>query len=83
MIVATISDQALSVVLTVIDNPSEMIEKLNERHDSMITASKILKIFELVSMRYNSLKDDFSGHIDRMAGLIEHLNGMGIISMTR
>lgn len=76
IIVATLSDQAVSIVRTVIGKPNEMMNKLNERYDSKSTASKIAKMSELVSMRYMTLKDDLSGHFDRMAGLLEQLKAM-------
>lgn len=54
-----------------------MIKKIDERYDLKRTASQIVKVFELVSIRYTNLKDEFSNHIDRMAGLLEQLKIMG------
>lgn len=53
------------------------MEKLNERYESKSTASKISKMSELDSMRYTTLKDDLSGHMDRMAGINEQPKAMG------
>ena len=75
--VAALSDQALCVVRTVIEITTEMLTKLERRYESKSTASNIAKMSELVSMRFTSLTDDLSGHIDRMAGLLEQLFSMG------
>ena len=77
IVVAVLSNQALRVVRTVIGIPTGTLTKLDQRYDSKSTASKIAKMSELVSMRYTSLKEDLSGHIDRMAGLLEQLSSMG------
>ena len=77
IIVSTLGDQALRVVRSVIAKPSVMLSKLDKRYDSKTTASRILRMTELVSMRYTNIRDDMSVHIDKMAGLVEQLRSMG------
>lgn len=77
IIVAALGDQALRVVVDVIDNPLGMLEKLDSRYDSKSTATRIAKFSELVSIKYTSVKDDMSKHVDRLAGLIAQLRRMG------
>ena len=77
IIIASLGDQALRIVRTIVGNPNTMMAKLDERYDSKSTASKIEKMSELVSMKYYNIKDDLSDHIDRMAGLLDQLKSMG------
>lgn len=77
IIVSALGDHALRVVRTIVGRPYEMMQKLDARYDSKSTASKISKMVELVSVRYTSVRDDMSKHIDRLAGLVEQLNNMG------
>lgn len=75
-LVAVLSDQALCVVRTVFSSPKAMTEKLDERYESKSTASKICKMSESVSIRYNNLRDDLRHHIDRIASLLDRLKCM-------
>ena len=75
-IVTALSDSALRVVRTVIGQPKGMMTKLNYRYDWKSTAPKTAKMSKMVSIRYISLREDLSGHIDRMAGLLETLKAM-------
>ena len=77
IIVSALGDHALRVVRTVIGKPKEMMEKLYARYDSKTIASRISKMSELVSIRYNSLREDIDKHIDKLAGIIEQLRSMG------
>lgn len=77
IIVSALGDHALRVVRTVIGNPKEMMEKLDARYDSKTIASRISKMSELVSIRYNSIREDMDKHIDKLAGIIEQLRSMG------
>ena len=77
IIVSALGDHALRVVRTVIGKPKEMMEKLDARYDSKTIASRISKMSELVSIRYNSLREDIDKHIDKLAGIIEQLRSMG------
>lgn len=67
---AALSESALRVVRAHIGDPVTMMEKLNSRFDSRSTAAKIPNIAELVSTRYNIVKNDIKEHIDRMYGCI-------------
>lgn len=77
IIVSTLSDNALRVIRFCIGNPILMMEKLNNRFDSKTIASRISKIYELVTIRYTTLRDDIGKHIDKVAGIIEQLQNMG------
>lgn len=77
IIVSALSDHALRVVRSVIDDPAAMLAKLDDRYDSKTTASKITKMVELVSVRYSSLKDSMPRHVDKIAALVEQLQAMG------
>lgn len=77
IIIATLSDQALHVVQSVIGKPKDMMNKRNDCYDSKSTATKIAKMSELVYMRYTTLKNYLSSHIDRMVGLLKQLKAMG------
>lgn len=70
------ADHASRLIRTVIGDPAKMTKKLDDSYDYKSTASKIYKISELVSIRYTSLLEDLSKHIDRLAGLVEQLRGM-------
>ena len=76
IIVEALGDHALRVVRTVKGKPVEMLEKLDGRYDSKTTASKISKMFELVSLRYTSPRFDITKHIDKMAAIVEQLAAM-------
>lgn len=43
----------------------------------MTIGSRISKMSELLSIQYTSLRDEIEKHIDRMAGVMEQLRGMG------
>lgn len=79
LIVGTLSDQALRIVRSVIGDPSEMLSKLDRRYDSNSTASKIVKMSELVSTKYTSLREDMAKLVDRMTALVEQLRSMGTV----
>lgn len=78
IIVTALADESLRVVMTSVGDPKEMIEKLDDRYRCTSTASKISKITELVSVRYKSVRKDVSHHVDKMAGIVEELNHMGM-----
>ncbi|CAN8070845.1 unnamed protein product [Agarophyton chilense] len=48
-----------------------MIKKLGERYDSRTEASRIVKMVELISLRYSSVKIYIGKHIDRMREILE------------
>ena len=77
IIVSSLGDHALRVVRTVIGKRKSIMEKLDNRFDSKTISSRISKMSELVSIRYTTVKDDISKHIDRLAGIIEQLRAMG------
>lgn len=77
IIISALGDHALRVVRTVIGDPCEMMKKLDDRYDSKTTATRITKIVELMSNKFVSVDDDIARHIDRLAGLLEQLQGMG------
>lgn len=79
IMVGALSDHPLRVVRTVIGKPYQMLAKLDARYDSKSTSSKISKMSDLVSMRYSTLKEDISKHIDRMRATTEQLANMGTI----
>ena len=76
---SALGGHALRVVRAVIGQPFEMLEKLDARYDSRTTALKISNMSELVSVRYSSLKEDMSKHIDSVAALLEQPRNMGTV----
>lgn len=78
IIVSTLSDKALRVVRSVVNETRAMLDKLDSRNNSETVASRIAKMSDFVGTRYSSLGDDMSAHVAVMAALIEQLRGMGI-----
>lgn len=77
IIIAVLGDTAVNVIRTGTGSPKDIMGDLNKRYNSKSTTATILKMSELVSMRFANLKDDLSAHIDRMAGLTEQIISMG------
>lgn len=78
IIVTSLGDKALRVVCNVTSDPALMLSKLDERYNSKTIAAKISKMAELVSLHYEDRSKDIAVHIDRLAGLIDHLHGMSL-----
>lgn len=78
IIVAALGDKALRVVRHVIEDPAQMMTKLDERYNSKTLAAKISKMSELVSVHYTDRSKDISTHIDRLDGLVSQIKGMQI-----
>lgn len=76
IIIRSLSDMALRIVRADIGNPVQMLKKLDERFDSKSAASRIAKMTELISLRYDTTKRSVAKHIDQMAGTLEQLQGM-------
>lgn len=76
IIVSALGDHALRVVRSVVGNPTEMLEKLDARYGSKLTASRITKTVNLVSIRYTNPWTDCTTQIDRMAAIAEQLKAM-------
>lgn len=68
--VNTISDPALRVVRSELENPEKMLVKLNARYDSKSTASKIFRMSEVVSVRYTNLRHDVAKPFQRLFGVM-------------
>ena len=64
IIISALGDHALRVVRTVIDDPYQMMKKLDARYDSKSTATRISKIVELMSTKFTSVDDDIGKNID-------------------
>lgn len=54
------------------------MEKPEDRYDSNSTTNRISKMIELMSVKYTSIREDISQHIDGLEELLEHLEHMGI-----
>lgn len=78
IIVNDLSDHALHDVRSAIRDPAAMMVALYERYDSETTNSDITKMVELVSVRYNSLKESMRSHADKNSVLVEQLRAVGI-----
>lgn len=78
IIVSTLGDKALCVVRHVIEDPAQMMTKLDERYNSKTLAAKISKMSELVSVHYTDRSKDISTHIDRLDSLVSQIKGMRI-----
>lgn len=76
IIVRALSDGALRVVRDVVNDPVQMLAKLDDRYDNNSTASKISKMSELVSTVYKIPSKDIRKHIDKLAGLVAQLKAM-------
>lgn len=76
IIIRALSDSALRVVREVIDDPVQMMTKLDARYDNKSTAAKISKMAELVSVKYSNPAKDIRKHIDKLAGLVAQLKAM-------
>lgn len=75
IIFSALSDQALRVFRSVIGDPKETIQKLEDRYDSKRTTSNISKISKLISIQYSSIHDEISKHTDQIAAITEILRG--------
>lgn len=76
LIIRALSDAALCVVRDVINDPVQMMVKLDARYDNKPTAAKISKMSELVSIDYTDTGRDIRKHIDKLAGLVAQLKAM-------
>lgn len=75
--VNALSDQVLRVIRSVIGNLQEMLTKLDSRYDSESTASMIA----MMSTCLHGLQEyerNIALHVDRMAGPIQQLDGIGM-----
>lgn len=62
LIVAALSDRALRVMRSNIGKPYKMMQKLDDRYDSKSAATRIAKMTQLTSMRYDNLKKSIGVH---------------------
>lgn len=76
IIVSALSNPALRIVRSDSNNPFLMLQKLAERYDSKTAASRIAKMTELITLRYDNILKDMGEHVDKMAGILEKLEGM-------
>lgn len=53
-----------------------MLRKLDELFDSKYAATRISKMTELITMKYDTIKRNIGTHIDQMAAVLEQLEGM-------
>ena len=70
-------DSLFTINSTAIRDPNIIMGKLDIRFDSKTIASRISTISKLVYIRYLSVKEDISKHIDCLAAIIEKLPSMG------
>lgn len=71
IIIAGLGNHALRVDRSVIEQPSDMMKKLDARYNTKSTATRISKMAELVSIKYQSVREDIAKHVDRMGELLE------------
>lgn len=77
IIIADLGEKAIRAVSDVIKNLFVMKDNLDSRYNSKSMATRIAKFLELSSIKYASIKDDMSRHIDRLTGLIAQLHHIG------
>lgn len=80
IIVSALSHSALRIILTVVGDPLQRLDKLDPRFDSQLSTTKISKITELVSLRNHNVKDDITNHTDLTAALLKQLKGLKTIA---
>lgn len=79
IMISSLTDKPQRVVRSIVGSRFQMMQKLDQRYDFRTTASRISKMSELMSLRYTSISDDLTAHINNIAALVEQLKSMDIV----
>lgn len=75
--VSALGDCVFRVVCPVRRKKAEMMKKYDARYSSNSVDRSVSKFSEIVLIRFMSIESDLAKHVDRLAGLIDKLRGIG------
>lgn len=77
--VIALADAPLRIVHSIIENPVQLLAKLDVRHASKMAASRITKITDPITTKYKSIRSDTTKHSENMAATAEQFQSISII----